>query len=116
MLPYYQVLKALDEVVGACFGSKAHPDSLSKISKFEKRYKEANLPLTPKFHILVAHVPQFLAMIGGKGMGEYSEQANEAVHANFDLIWQKFKVSDLTKDRAGERLFDAVVEYNGNHV
>ena len=113
--PYYLVLKALDDVVTACLGSEAHPESLEKIENFGAKYKDAKLSLTPKFHILTAHAPQFLEMIG-TGLAEYAAQSNEAAHANFDVIWQKFKLSDVTKDRAKERLFNAVVEYNGNHV
>ena len=52
----------------------------------------------------------------GRPLGETAEQSNEAVHANFDIAWNKFKLKDVLKDRAGERLLNALAEYNGNHV
>ena len=113
--PFYDVFKALDLVVSSCFGSELKPNYLQRIHDFSNKYEKAGISLTSKYHILTQHIPEFIGMTQSP-LGEYAEQSNEAPNANFDVIWSKFKLRDTSKDKAGERLFQAVVEYNGIHV
>jgi len=57
------------------------------------------ISVTPKIHIVMVHVQQFLEMKGDeKGLGYWSEQAFEAVHANFKIGWEMVKVDIEQKE------------------
>ena len=55
--PFFEVFKSLDLVVESCFGYKLQNDYLEKIFDFETKYEEANISLTPKYHIIITHHP-----------------------------------------------------------
>lgn len=49
------------------------------------------------------------------GLGFFSEQAMESVHADFKKIWEKYKVS-IDHPEYLKRLLSAICEYNGSHA
>ena len=49
------------------------------------------------------------------GLGYFSEQAVEAVHADFGAFWKKYKVPLEHPDYL-KQLFRAVIAYNAKHV
>ena len=59
--PFYDAFKAFDVVVSSCFGSELNEDYCEKINDFSLKYMKAGIPLTPKFHIWIQHVPEFIA-------------------------------------------------------
>ena len=74
-----------------------------------------NLNITPKIHVIIHHVYDFCRN-QNSGLGKWSEQASEAVHADFELSsWSNYKVSSLNP-RFGEQLLHAVTEYASKHV
>ena len=66
-------------------GKKLLPDYKQKISDFAEAYRQLpGASWTPKIHILVRHVSEFLERQGGeRGLGHWSEEAFEAMHYDF---------------------------------
>ena len=82
---------------------------------FKEAYLTLGVNVTPKVHILLAHVVPYLTMKGEKfGLGLMSEQHFESVHHDFAQTWSRFKVSQ-GNERYGERLKKALVTYNSLH-
>lgn len=105
----------LRKVVSSCFSVHLDKENFQQyIKDFEKSYCDLKISVTPKVHALIHHVPYF-CLKTGKGLGFYSEQAMEAVHADFKKIWEKYK---LKKDHPNyhEHLLKAVCEYNSQHI
>ncbi len=68
-----------------------------------------------KMHIVVAHLHRSLVETG-RGLGADSEQALEAAHYDFDVVWQRYITRDFTNVKYGERLLKAVLTYNAAHT
>ena len=107
-------LRHFDNVRIACFGQKLDPSFEEAINDFKTVFKSLSIRITPKLHILFDHVPQFCAM-KRVGLGFFSEQASESVHADFAKIWQRFSVP-LHHERHGKNLLRAVQKYNSQHL
>lgn len=112
-LGYVCAFENFRAVVHACFGCNLDPDFIEKIVAFKDSYLQLNLRITPKVHAVFFHVPEFCEEMQ-KGLGFYSEQAMESVHADFKSVWNKYKVS---KDHPlyANRMHRSVCEYNSLH-
>ena len=71
--------------------------------------------VTPKVHAVFHHVGEFCGMVN-KGLGPWSEQAAESLHSDFTKMWQNYKLRDTDHDQYGERLLDAIITYNSQHM
>ena len=59
------------------------------IKHFENVYKDLGISVTPKVHILIRHVPEFIKK-HNRSLGWYSEQALESIHYDFlRNFWEK---------------------------
>ena len=88
-LPFTRALRSFDQVVHSCFGPILLEGWREHIAEFSSCYKDLTsstgcpVTITPKVHILTTHVEQFLSMKNdGRGLGYWSEQAFESVHAD----------------------------------
>lgn len=74
------------------------------VLKFREAYSKLELSITPKLHCLFVHVPEFCLKMK-KGLGYYSEQASESVHANFRKTMERYKMRGSTRStrRASSR-------------
>ena len=70
--------------------------------------------MTPKYHILVEHVPQVVEKTG-KGLQEGSEEVVEATHSKFDKFWARYKVKDLEDPQHGENLLARTSDFNSTN-
>ena len=87
------VFLAFNKVVHAYFGTKLDKDFEYYIKDFGDSYCFLGLSVTPKVHAILCHVKQFLNRKGAhRGLGDYSEQASEAVHSNFYSLWATGRV------------------------
>ena len=82
--------------------------------------KPETFTVTPKIHIVMFHVSQYLQLMtadqGGHGLGYLSEQAFEAVHSDMKAVWENgWKVS-TTHPQFAARLRRFVVAYNSNNM
>jgi hypothetical protein len=77
-------LRAFDRVVHSCYGFVLSPSFQENISDFHKLYLTLGMRVTPKIHIICAHLVQFIQKTSiandGKrsGLSIYSEQAFES--------------------------------------
>ncbi len=111
---YGQALQDFNLVVEGCFGKSLTPDFYDRINRFGQSFKQLDIQMTPKIHAILHHVPQFCER-HGQGLGNFSEQASEAVHSDFKKTWDRFKV-DENRQSYSQQLLQAVVNYNGFHI
>ena len=84
---------------------------------------EIALHVTPKVHIVSAHIVQFFKIMEEKGfghfgLGPYSEQSGETVHKDFDLhywVGKSYKRSENHEDYE-KNWFNCNVAYDSDHV
>ncbi len=67
-----------------------------------------------KIHILVCHLPDWLDA-KAVGMAQYSEQACEATHHDFEGTHKRFKRA-VGHDDHGKNLRRSVVEYSSRRI
>lgn len=111
---FNRVLDALHKVVGSCFGTKLENGYETFIGEFCNEWLIAQLPATPKFHIIQQHVVEF-CQEKRVGLGMFSEQTTEAVHKDFSLKWEHYKVPK-TSEEFPKKLLNCVVAYNSLHI
>jgi hypothetical protein len=100
--------------VNACYGATLDPGYKAAITVFKQRYSELNTSITPKVHAVIHHIIQFCEP-RGMGLGQWSEQASEAVHSDFNATWLKYKVPEH-HPHYGNQLLHSVREYNAHHI
>ena len=97
--PTIKLLEIFSEVVSKAFGKKLDSDYKAALQSFSTAYMELNkekpktFTVTPKIHIVMFHVQQYLEMMNteeeeeNRGLGYMSEQAFEAVHSGMKRKW-----------------------------
>ncbi len=83
--PLVECLEALRRVVVGVFGQILDPETKNDISTFEETFMGAmrtdNPRMTPKVHILIHHVPEYVRRTGIQ-LGPTSEQAPKSQHTS----------------------------------
>lgn len=69
----------------------------------------------PKMHIIVAHLDRAIRETD-RGLGADSEQQFEAAHHDFDVIWQRYIVTDHMNPVYGINFLRAVLTFNSAHT
>ena len=105
--------KAFNDV-SSSFSNALSEDFEEKIELFKTLYLDLAINETPKVPCVLFHITEF-CKDKKRGLGMYSEQASESVHANFSVTWKRFKVSETHKDY-GSKLLRAVLVYNCEHL
>jgi hypothetical protein len=113
-VPFVEAFRAFNEVVDSCYGSKLNVNYKDCIFVFKNKYLALNINVTPKVHAVFYHIEDFCEQ-HQKGLGQWSEQASEAVHADFSKTWIKYKVSN-NHPNYSVQLLRAVNEYNARHL
>jgi hypothetical protein len=113
--PYVKTFKAFNEVTSSCFGEKLSTDFVDLIQKFQEAYLELNISVTTAVHVVFKHVPQFCQLVD-TGLGQFSEQASESVHYDFNHMWEKSGKVSLVHAAYGSNLLQAIIRYNGRHI
>lgn len=120
---YGFALQQLEGVIESSFGKVLMEDVYKeRIKTFERTFRslphakdeEKQLSVTTKAHVIFTHVLQQIERTG-QALGVLSEQAFESVHYDFLETWKRFKVPIDHKDY-GQKLLDAVVNYNSFHI
>ena len=90
------------------------------IAAFRKAYLSLNVRVTPKMHIIMAHIVPYLehkAAVGDNtGLGIDTAQPFEAVHKDFTKRWNYFKVNSKNKGKYKNTFHRAVSCYNSLNV
>ena len=120
-LKWFVAFKALDAVVETCFGNKYDPAYKEKIQQFRTAYLELNISVTPKIHMILEHIVQFIEIpyqLGNSfhSLGIYSEQAFESVHRDFVKVLSNYSSSNKNEQNHSDRLLRAVCKYNSLNV
>lgn len=106
---YVYVFQRFNKVVQGCYGMSLSESFDSDIDGFFTAYKTLGIRITPKVHAVAFHVKEFCSF-HHKGLGFWSEQASEAVHSDFEKIWQRYKVGQQNS-KYGNQLLKAVQDY-----
>ena len=115
-LPFTECLRKFDKVIDSCFGQELDDTFEEKIAEFSSSYRSLDISITTKVHVVETHIVQFLRLksfVGG--LGFFSEQANESVHHDFKLEWEKVKVSQDNPEYM-TKLLNTVVRYASKHI
>ena len=72
---YVQILRYLHDVIISCFRMSLDSEYVTYIQKLKYLYVELGIFITPKVHILIYHIPDFIK--------KHLEQALESVHHDF---------------------------------
>ncbi len=114
-----ECLEALHRVVIGVFGQILDPGFGNDIIIFEEKFMGAmqtyNPRMTPKVHLLVHHVPEYVCRTGVQ-LGPTSEQARASQHRFFYIFYHKFKVNCTNSPVSRERLLKPVFHYNSCHL
>lgn len=114
---FAKAFSALAKVVHGCYSYKVADTIKEDIDNFRKTYLKLQITVTPKVHIILDHLYEFLEDTAAAnngvwvGLAMYSEQAFESVHSDFKKRWQHFKVN-FKNESYGEILKRAVCCYN----
>ena len=109
------------EVKDLCFGMELKSGYALAIDRFMDIYRQIeNLNVTVKVHILEVHVCDFFERkkgteFEGKGLGFWSEQASESVHADVEKAREGYYRA-LEDPKYAEQFFKFGVKYNSNHL
>ena len=105
--------ESFQKLVHSCFGSILYDTWERDLVHFHDSYRATGASISPKIHIVIAHLPDFVKNFGA--LGVYSEQAGEAVHQDFKREFQKYYVKDTDHPKYLENLLKAVCSYNENN-
>ena len=121
-LPFTRTLKAFDNVVHSCFGAVLLEGWQDHIAEFSACYsvltssKGNPISITPKVHMVMTHVKQFLEMKDDwKVLSYWSEQAFESVHADSKEMGETVKV-DMDHPEFLTKLRSCVIRRNSRHI
>ena len=91
-------------------------DLEAAVFSFREAWKESQMSLTTKVHIVICHLVDFVKMKGGKNMRLYSAQSHESAHVEFMKTCQKYRVKESSNPNYKNQLFRAICDYNGSHA
>ena len=116
-IQFAKTLKYFNDVVVACFGQELDEETYrEKIDIFKNQYRMLDISVTPKVHMVFAHISDFLELKDEvSGLGKWTEQAMESAHHEFKSEWN-LKRLDVTHPKFGENFYQAVVRFNSKRV
>lgn len=85
-MPYLTAFRTFNNVVSACFSQELKPNFSQNILQFKEAYKALNISVTSSVHVIFVHLVQF-CKFKRQGLGNFSEQASESVHSDFQQLW-----------------------------
>lgn len=110
---YCKAFQDFSDAVDACYAKVLNNDYETKIGEFANSYKNMDYLLHSRF------IPSFTTKDFCKrhhlGLGIWSEQASESVHADFNITWERYAISRIN-EKYGEHLLSAVRDYSGKHI
>ena len=114
-----KTMSLFNAVVDSSFGNFVEDSWVDDIAKFCASFRALeDITFPPKYHMVESHLEQFLRRkwaqntdYKGFGLGYWSEQQFEAVHAKFSSTWDRFKVGK-DHEEFGKRLLDAAMSWD----
>ncbi len=121
-MPIVRAFRAFREVQRRCFGLWLLDGYDAAIEQFACAYRDLDLLVSPKVHAVIQHVGAVLhnqSTTSGEpphGLGFWSEQASESVHADFSRMWERCFKMALSQPSYARQLLTCVVQYNSQHI
>lgn len=112
---FVKAFRSFKDVKEACFQKKLNSSFPDAIEIFKKDYLDLEISVTSKCHILFDHVIT-VCQKNQLGLGFWSEQSLEALHADFSKFEERHKCKDINNPNYGPRLLQSVLEYNSAHI
>ena len=91
-----------------CYGRGLSPVYKDKVERFKVRYQMLNINTT---HKVFYHISEFCDI---KKMG--LSQTAESLHQDFIKVWNNYKARDTSHPAYAERLPQAIITYNSQHL
>lgn len=110
---FASIIGALNNVVTSCFGQVLKPNWKEAIDHFAWLLQEHGIPFTPKLHITIYHIPEFIEM-HETALGPFSEQAAESLHHQWEKFYMNF--ASCSHETYGQSFLKAVVKFNTMNV
>ena len=119
ILPGLDVLLALRKVNNRIFGIQLNPNWSSLISDLKSSFflltAKWVMPLTPKFHIILEHIEEWIQM-NGRSLGIESEQSGESMHHFCRLFLETMgEVKDKESRAHQEQVLWSMTKLNSDH-
>ena len=102
-------------VVSFCYGKELAANYKGHLKVFRENYKALKISITPKVHAAFFHVGEFCELMK-MGISPWNKQMCESLHHDFNTVWENFKVRDTKHPSYAERLLNAVIIYNSQHL
>ncbi len=113
--PSVECLEALHRVVVGVFGQILDPEFENDKNLLEEMFTGTiqirYLRITPKVHVLVHHVSEYVRRTGVQ-LGPTSEQTPKSQHTFFNIFYHRFKVNCTNYLVFREHLLKAALHYN----
>lgn len=109
---YSDIFGSLNKLVDACFSYELDPEYEAAFDHFEWIINEHGIPYTPKLHILLTHVLEFLHK-HNMGLGAVSEQAIESLHHLWKVFFVNFKFGP---DDQSNALIRGISKFNSQNI
>ena len=117
---YLSVLQDLRKINLGVFGLQLDPNWKQYITDLKTSFAQLTdtqgMPLTPKFHIILQHIKEWVEMCG-RSLGTESEQPGESLHH----VWRVFlERTGEVKNKESKKHMDQVLwcltKLNSDHV
>ena len=118
---FIDAMRDLKEVYRIAHTKDVDPNHREIVKKFENSvmilHKEYKVPITPKLHIIIDHLPEFFDYTG-KTLRKRTDQTVESTHSKFDKFVKihNYQVRDVKSDKVGENLLKAVKHFNSYNL
>ena len=106
---YGEVLYAFNAIRKACFGYVLEEDFEEKVKEFETLFRQLQIPVFPKAHMVMHHLVEFVNRHGP--LGPFCEQSFESAHHEFSKLWKNFK-REIGHHEYAQKLKAAGVDFN----
>ena len=118
---FYHTLSAFKEVAHSVFSTELTADWRERLHDLKlwvsRLASDQDMPVTPKLHVLIFHVDQYVD-ITGRLLGKEGEAPGEAIHH----VWRRLlsNLGDPPKDNKSEAfvqfIFRAMLIFNANNI
>ncbi len=112
-------LRLFETVVEATFGHVLSPNYEEVISQvgvyFTTIMSTLHISMTPKVHILLHHIPQFIRMTQ-MPLGLFSEEVVEKQHKRFLKCYRRYDVNCTYNSNFPHQFLNSVIHSNSYHI
>ena len=117
---YLEVLFKIKQVSQAIFGIQLDPNWREHIGQLRVALYSLNastsFPITPKFHIILEHVPQWVER-NGRSLGKEAEHAGESLHHHWKrLLEGQGEVTNKNSKAHENHILHCVAKFNSDNI